>query len=339
MKDIFNFFEKPKRSALVFRDPHHQARLPGEDPGAGRTARSRSPRPSTTEPSSRRGDGLFCAKIFGPVKDYECNCGKYKRMKHRGVVCEKCGVEVIHSKVRRERAGHIDPRHSGRAHLVPQVACPARIGNHPRHPADQAREGALLRERTSVIDPQASRGSRSASYPLGGALRPAATTRLGYGRRSRPAWAPTSILKELLRPASTSDSSRPARSAHRPEAAVDLRGQAQEDLAKRLRVLEAFRESAATSPSGMMLDGDPGPAARSATRWSPSTAAASRPRNLNDLYRRVINRNNRLKRLQELATRPRSSSATRSGCCRRPSTPCSTTAAAARPSPGPTSGR
>src|SRR6056300_1233273 len=53
-------------------------------------------------------DGLFCAKIFGPTKDYECLCGKYKRMKHRGVVCEKCGVEVIHSKVRRERAGHID---------------------------------------------------------------------------------------------------------------------------------------------------------------------------------------------------------------------------------------
>ena len=53
-------------------------------------------------------DGLFCAKIFGPVKDYECNCGKYKRMKHRGVVCEKCGVEVIQSKVRRERLGHIE---------------------------------------------------------------------------------------------------------------------------------------------------------------------------------------------------------------------------------------
>ena len=52
-------------------------------------------------------DGLFCAKIFGPVKDYECNCGKYKRMKHRGIVCEKCGVEVIQSKVRRERLGHI----------------------------------------------------------------------------------------------------------------------------------------------------------------------------------------------------------------------------------------
>ena len=53
-------------------------------------------------------DGLFCAKIFGPVKDYECNCGKYKRMKHRGIVCEKCGVEVIASKVRRERMGHIE---------------------------------------------------------------------------------------------------------------------------------------------------------------------------------------------------------------------------------------
>ena len=63
-------------------------------------------------------DGLFCARIFGPVKDYECICGKYKRMKHRGIICEKCGVEVIQSKVRRERMGHIQSRLSHRPHLV-----------------------------------------------------------------------------------------------------------------------------------------------------------------------------------------------------------------------------
>ena len=67
-------------------------------------------------------DGLFCAKIFGPIKDYECLCGKYKRLKHRGVVCEKCGVEVTQTKVRRERMAHIDLRQSCRAHLVPEVA-------------------------------------------------------------------------------------------------------------------------------------------------------------------------------------------------------------------------
>src|SRR5213596_1360944 len=72
-------------------------------------------------------DGLFCAKIFGPVKDYECNCGKYKRMKHRGVVCEKCGVEVIQSKVRRERMGHIDLA-TPVAHIWFLKSLPSRIG-------------------------------------------------------------------------------------------------------------------------------------------------------------------------------------------------------------------
>src|ERR687890_894328 len=73
-------------------------------------------------------DGLFCAKIFGPVKDYECNCGKYKRMKHRGVVCEKCGVEVIQSKVRRERMGHINLA-TPVAHIWFLKSLPSRIGN------------------------------------------------------------------------------------------------------------------------------------------------------------------------------------------------------------------
>ena len=72
-------------------------------------------------------DGLFCAKIFGPVKDYECNCGKYKRMKHRGVVCEKCGVEVIQSKVRRERLGHIELA-TPVAHIWFLRSLPSRIG-------------------------------------------------------------------------------------------------------------------------------------------------------------------------------------------------------------------
>src|SRR6188474_889891 len=73
-------------------------------------------------------DGLFCAKIFGPVKDYECLCGKYKRMKHRGVVCEKCGVEVIQSKVRRERLGHINLA-TPVAHIWFLKSLPSRIGN------------------------------------------------------------------------------------------------------------------------------------------------------------------------------------------------------------------
>ncbi len=73
-------------------------------------------------------DGLFCSKIFGPIKDYECNCGKYKRMKHRGIICEKCGVEVIQSKVRRERMGHIELA-SPVAHIWFLKCLPSKIGN------------------------------------------------------------------------------------------------------------------------------------------------------------------------------------------------------------------
>jgi DNA-directed RNA polymerase subunit beta' len=93
-------------------------------------------------------DGLFCAKIFGPVKDYECLCGKYKRLKHRGVICEKCGVEVTLSKVRRERMGHIELASPGRAHLVPEVAAfAARDG--ARHDAARHRARAVLSKPTS----------------------------------------------------------------------------------------------------------------------------------------------------------------------------------------------
>ena len=105
MKDIFNFFEKPKdpRSFSAIRI---QLASPEKirEWSHGEVKKPETINYRTFKPER---DGLFCAKIFGPVKDYECNCGKYKRMKHRGVVCEKCGVEVIQSKVRRERMGHI----------------------------------------------------------------------------------------------------------------------------------------------------------------------------------------------------------------------------------------
>ena len=84
-------------------------------------------------------DGLFCAAIFGPMKDYECLCGKYKRMKHRGVVCEKCGTEVTLAKVRRERMGHIELASPDRAHLVPQVAA---VAHRPDAGHDPARHRA-----------------------------------------------------------------------------------------------------------------------------------------------------------------------------------------------------
>ena len=89
-------------------------------------------------------DGLFCAKIFGPTKDYECLCGKYKRLKHRGVICEKCGVEVTLSKVRRERMGHIELASPGCAYLVPEVAAVA-SGHGAGHDVARHRARAVFR--------------------------------------------------------------------------------------------------------------------------------------------------------------------------------------------------
>ena len=105
MKDIFSFFEKPK-DPLSFSAIRIGIASPEKirEWSHGEVKKPETINYRTFKPER---DGLFCAKIFGPVKDYECICGKYKRMKHRGVVCEKCGVEVIQSKVRRERRGHV----------------------------------------------------------------------------------------------------------------------------------------------------------------------------------------------------------------------------------------
>ncbi len=126
MEDIFNFFDKPK-------DPLHFSaiRISISSPekirerSFGEVKKPETINYRTFKPER---DGLFCAKIFGPTKDYECNCGKYKRMKHRGIVCEKCGVEVIPSKVRRERLGHIDLA-TPVAHIWFLKSLPSRIGN------------------------------------------------------------------------------------------------------------------------------------------------------------------------------------------------------------------
>ena len=105
MRDLYNLFEKPK-DPLSFNALRITLAAPDiiREWSFGEVKKPETINYRTFKPER---DGLFCAKIFGPVKDYECNCGKYKRMKHRGVVCEKCGVEVIQSKVRRERMGHI----------------------------------------------------------------------------------------------------------------------------------------------------------------------------------------------------------------------------------------
>jgi DNA-directed RNA polymerase subunit beta' len=126
LKDIFSFFEKPK-DPLSFRAIRISLASPEKihELAYGEVKRPETINYRTFKPER---DGLFCAKIFGPIKDYECLCGKYKRMKHRGVVCEKCGVEVIQSKVRRERLGKVTLA-TPVAHIWFLKSLPSRIGN------------------------------------------------------------------------------------------------------------------------------------------------------------------------------------------------------------------
>ena len=125
MRNIFSFIEKPK-DPISFAAVRISLASPEKirEWSNGEVKKPETINYRTFKPER---DGLFCAKIFGPVKDYECNCGKYKRMKHRGVVCEKCGVEVIQSKVRRERLGHITLA-TPVAHIWFLKSLPSRIG-------------------------------------------------------------------------------------------------------------------------------------------------------------------------------------------------------------------
>ena len=138
-------------------------------------------------------DGLFCAKIFGPTKDYECNCGKYKRMRHRGVVCEKCGVEVIQSKVRRERMGHIDLA-TPVAHIWFLKSLPSRIGTLLDMTLKEL-EKVLYFESYVVIDPgttplQERELLTESELPQGArGVRPGRVPRR-HGRRGDPRAAP-----------------------------------------------------------------------------------------------------------------------------------------------------
>jgi DNA-directed RNA polymerase subunit beta' len=232
-------------------------------------------------------DGLFCAKIFGPVKDWECNCGKYKRMKHKGVVCEKCGVEVILSKVRRERLGHIELA-SPVAHIWYFKGLPSRIG-HILDISLKDLERVIYFENYIVLDPGDS------DFKEGQLLTEEEfrEVELEFADTLKVSIGAESIL-ELLKQ-------------------IDLDGLAvslKEDIlttksimnkrkySKRLKIIEAFRKSG-NRPEWMILQVVPviPPELRPLVPLDGGRFATS---DLNDLYRRVINRNNRLKRLQEL---------------------------------------
>lgn len=232
-------------------------------------------------------DGLFCAKIFGPVKDYECNCGKYKRMKHRGMVCEKCGVEVIKSKVRRERLGHIDLA-SPVAHIWFLKSLPSRIGNILDLTLKEV-ERVLYFESYIVIEPGDS------PYREGAVLKEEEYRKAWEQYRPKfKAGMGAEAIKELLSKINLDDLSEKLRA----EIATVSSDAKKKKLAKRLKVIESFRESG-NNPQWMILERIPviPPDLRPLVPLDGGRFATS---DLNDLYRRVINRNNRLKRLLEL---------------------------------------
>jgi DNA-directed RNA polymerase subunit beta' len=285
LEDILSYFQKPKdplsfnavRIALASPDKIRKWSF-------GEVKKPETINYRTFKPER---DGLFCAKIFGPTKDYECNCGKYKRMKHRGVVCEKCGVEVIQSKVRRERMGHIELA-SPVAHIWFLKSLPSKVGNLLDMTLKDL-EKVLYFEAHMVVDPKAT--------PL---TKGQVLTEERY-RQAREEYGDgfeagigAEAVQNMLR------------SLQLEELSVQLRREMGETtseakrkkLAKRLRIVEAFRDSG-NRPEWMIMDVVPvlPPDLRPLVPLEGGRFATS---DLNDLYRRVINRNNRLKRLMEL---------------------------------------
>src|SRR5467141_2318487 len=230
-------------------------------------------------------DGLFCAKIFGPVTDWECLCGKYKRMKHRGVICDKCGVEVTLSKVRRERLGHIELA-SPCSHVWFFKCLLSRIGYlldismrdlerilyFEAFVVVDAGEVAILREREVLLEDKYRELQKE--YP--GQF----TAKMG-----------AEAIKELLRRVEVDKLSEELREKMKTDPSLQKRIK----FAKRLKVLEAFRKSG-NKPEWMILDVIPvlPPELRPLVPLDGGRFATS---DLNDLYRRVINRNNRLQKL------------------------------------------
>ena len=232
-------------------------------------------------------DGLFCSKIFGPVKDYECLCGKYKRLKHRGVICEKCGVEVTLSKVRRERMGHIDLA-SPVAHIWFLKSLPSRLGM-VLDIALRDIERVLYFEAYMVVNPgmtPLTRGQLLTEEDYLAKLEE-------YGDEFSASMGAEGV-RELLR---TMDSHTEIETLRKDLSETGSEAKIKK-IAKRLKVLEAFQKSG-IKPEWMILEVLPvlPPELRPLVPLDGGRFATS---DLNDLYRRVINRNNRLKRLLEL---------------------------------------
>ncbi len=231
-------------------------------------------------------EGLFCERIFGPSKDWECHCGKYKKIRYKGVVCDRCGVEVTKSNVRRERMGHIELA-APVSHIWYFKGIPSRMGLildlSPR-----VLEKVLYFASYIVLDP----GETSFEYKQVLSEKEYQDAREEYGNKFRVGMGAEAI-KELLQAIDLDAEAEELRAGLK-----DSTGQKRARIIKRLEVVEAFRESE-NKPEWMIMDVVPviPPDLRPMVQLDGGRFATS---DLNDLYRRIINRNNRLKRLLEL---------------------------------------
>ncbi len=233
-------------------------------------------------------DGLFCARIFGPIKDYECLCGKYKRMKFRGIICEKCGVEVTLAKVRRERMGHIELA-SPVAHIWFLKSLPSRIGLMVDLTLKEL-EKILYFESYVVLEPGLTDMKLHQLLNEDQLM----AKQDEFGEDAFRAAIGAEAIKHILEGIKTDEEKVTLRAELRETTSEAKR----KKLVKRLKLMEAFAESGA-KPQWMILDVVPviPPELRPLVPLDGGRFATS---DLNDLYRRVINRNNRLKRLIEL---------------------------------------
>ncbi len=286
MDNIYDFFAKPK-DPKVYQGV--QISLASSDQirewSHGEIKKPETINYRTFKPER---DGLFCAKVFGPTKDYECNCGKYKRMKHRGVVCEKCGVEVIQSKVRRERMAHIELA-SPVSHIWFLKSLPSKIGNVLDLTLKNL-EKVLYFDSYIVIDPKDS-GLKKMQLLSDDQYYEAIEA---FGEEGFDAGIGAEAILRLLEEINLQE----VHDELREEISITKSVAKQQKMAKRLKVIDAFLNSG-IEPSRMILTACPilPPDLRPLVPLEGGRFATS---DLNDLYRRVLNRNNRLKRLVDL---------------------------------------
>lgn len=289
MEELYSFFAKPKDPSS-FNAVRISLASPAkiQEWSFGEVKKPETINYRTFKPER---DGLFCSKIFGPIKDYECNCGKYKRMKHRGIVCEKCGVEVIQSKVRRERMGHIKLA-APVAHIWFLKCLPSKVGNLLDLTLKELErvlyfEAYIVIDPGDVTDPQLRKGALLTDEQLQQA-------REDYRDRFE-AGIGAEAIQAMLKSLNLDKLSETLRVEM-----LETRSEAKrKKLTKRLKIIDDFRNSN-NRPEWTILNAIPvlPPDLRPLVPLDGGRFATS---DLNDLYRRVINRNNRLKRLLDLS--------------------------------------